>query len=143
MAYELQKAFRFESAHRLGKGYNGKCSNIHGHSWNGSIKVSVPSLDEFGMGIDYTVLGKFTKAIENELDHKLLLDKSDEKLIELCKQEGYAVVVFNGNPTSENIAKYIYNTLEAYMLTLNSIGAFVVSVTVEETCTTACTYTQK
>ena len=39
--YTLTKAFRFESAHRLAKGYEGKCANIHGHSWNGELTVEI------------------------------------------------------------------------------------------------------
>lgn len=55
--YSLSKNFRFESAHRLGKGYEGKCRNIHGHSWNGSIKVKVKDLDQYDFGIDFGLLG--------------------------------------------------------------------------------------
>ena len=71
--YTLTKKFRFESAHRLAKGYKGKCANIHGHSWNGHITVEVRGLDKYGMAYDYTKLKEFTQKIEKQLDHSILL----------------------------------------------------------------------
>ena len=82
----LEKKFRFESAHRLAKGYVGKCANIHGHSWNGKLIIRTEGLDEFGMGFDYKEMGKFTKGIEKQLDHKLLLFKGDKELVRFCTE---------------------------------------------------------
>ena len=68
--FTLSKTFRFEAAHRIAKGYEGKCKHIHGHSWNGSITVSCSKVDRFGMGVDFGVIKQFLKQIE---DYFLLL----------------------------------------------------------------------
>lgn len=138
MGYTLTKKFRFEAAHRLAKGYEGKCSNIHGHSWNGHITVEVEGLDEQGLSIDFAKLGKFTKKIEDRFDHSLLLCLDDSKLYQLCAENQWGMVCFDENPTSEVIAKWIYNKACNYDFELYTK---IKSVTIEETCTTSCTYT--
>lgn len=138
--YTLTKKFRFEAAHRLAKGYKGKCANIHGHSWNGEITVTTTELDEYGFGIDFERLKKFTKEIEELLDHVLILSKDDEKLIEFCNSNGWDIMVFcTNNPTSEVIAEWIYERARRHF-----IGSciFVKSITIEETCTSRCVYTR-
>lgn len=139
MSYKLEKKFRFESAHRLGLGYEGKCQNIHGHSWNGIVSVISSTLDSFGMGVDYKVLGEFCKKTEEWLDHKLLLQKDDLELIATCDKLGYKIEVFDDNPTSEVIAREIYKRLDTF-IKVRGINAIPFKVTIKETCTTACTY---
>lgn len=139
MQIELTKKFRFESAHRLAKGYVGKCSNIHGHSWNGNLTVSTTTLDKFSMGVDYGILGKFLKQIEEALDHKLLVCAEDTELIEICKKNEWLHVEFAENPTSEAIAIWIFETAQEFFAEEEYAHVTVKSVTVEETCTTACT----
>lgn len=137
MAHKLTKSFRFESAHRLCKGYKGKCSNIHGHSWNGHIELECKSLDEFDMGVDFKLMGEFIKAIEKEYDHKLILCKDDTELIDLCSRNEWAVLVTKDNPTCETLAGIIYRDAELYF---SALPIRVKSVRIEETCTTSCTY---
>lgn len=138
--YLLTKTFRFESAHRLAKGYEGKCANIHGHSWNGSIEVACDDLDKFDMGVDYGLLGKYGKRIDQLLDHAILLHDDDQDLINLCHSNMWKQVKFRSNPTSETIARYLFDIIKEWLL--NDIGAFaqLISVTINETCTTACRY---
>ena len=136
--YHLTKNLRFESAHRLGKGYSGKCQNIHGHSWNGHISVSVDDLDQYDMGVDFKDLGTFCKMIEGILDHKLLVLAEDQELISLCVKEGWAHVVFEKNPTCETIAAWIHAKAVDFYSAWPKVK--VDSVTIEETCTTSCTY---
>lgn len=137
--FKLSKKFRFETAHRLAKGYVGKCSHLHGHSWNGEITVICTELDDQGMAIDYKDIGVFCKQIEDILDHKTILHEGDDKLIEALVGIGSDVVILKENPTSEVIAKYIYEKFEAHVAS-KGLNCRVYSVSIEETCTSRCVY---
>ena len=140
--YLLSKKFRFESAHRLALGYVGKCANIHGHSWNGMLTIECEELDNQGFGMDYADIKKITKPYEDNLDHKILLHAQDKGIIDLCKDNGWKFVSFNENPTSEVIAKDMFNYASQYLHDndLSKKGYRVKCVTIEETCTSKCEY---
>lgn len=137
MTVELEKKFRFESAHRLVKGYQGKCNNIHGHSWNGKIVVLCNKLDEFDMGVDYADLKRVLRPLEDELDHKLILWEGDSLVDEL--KDKTQLVLLKKNPTSEVIATYIFWYVHDKLIKLK-INCTLLEVQIEETCTTKCTY---
>lgn len=139
--YKLTKKFRFESAHRLGKGYKGKCRNLHGHSWNGHIEVSTTTTDQFDMAADFSELGKFCKELEARLDHKCLVWVGDKELIDYLSATGQEHVLFDQLPTCETIAKVVYDMLVKHFEPQRHVK--VVSVTIEETCTTSCTFTKE
>ena len=124
--HRLTKNFRFETAHRLGKGYSGKCANIHGHSWNGEITVDCEQLDGYGFGIDFAELKRFTNAIEDDSD-----------LAELCFLHNWKVVTLPDNPTSEVLAAWIFVRALAYF-SLTPVTVYC--VTISETCTSRCEY---
>ena len=135
--WKLSRNFRFEAAHRLGKNYPGKCSNIHGHSWNGKISVACEKLNEFGFGVDFSEIGNFTKDIEKQLDHALLLGDTPDnsELIKLSNTNGYKLVLFPDNPSCEIIAKWIYQKAKKF-LSENSLPATVISVEIRDGCIT-------
>ena len=140
--YTLTKDFRFEAAHRLAKGYVGKCANIHGHSWNGTIAIECDKLDDKDMGVDYASIGVFLKTkVEEHLDHKFFIFVEDE-ISALLKGQGYGTILFDSNPTSEVLAKYIYNMAVKFFKERHP-RAHVAWVTIKETCTTSCTYNEK
>ncbi len=138
MRYTLTKTFRFESAHRMSKGYQGKCANIHGHSWNGHVAFSFETLDEYDMGYDFRDMGAFTRGIEEQLDHKLLLCSDDTEIIALCRKQGLAIVIFEKNPTCETIARHFYDEIKEKLSDDPNIK--IEYVQIEETCTTSCRY---
>ncbi len=124
--FRLFKEFRFEASHQL-KDHDGKCANLHGHSWRGEIVVKgAHGLGTQGpkrnMVIDYGVLSELTREIENELDHKHLNDVLKEDM-----------------PTSEFIAKWIFAKVQPKLQTQTE-HAYLESVSIEETCTTRCEY---
>lgn len=107
----------FSSAHNL-RGYKGKCEELHGHNWKVEVVVSQDKLNKTGMVLDFKYLKlKLNKVLER-LDHKYLNNLPYFKKV---------------NPTSENIAKYIYDCLKAQVLHLQS-------VTVWENSTSLATY---
>jgi len=115
--YKLKVEGNFSSAHNL-RGYKGKCEDLHGHNWKVEITAQSEELDEIGMLLDFKFLKKELNAVLEDLDHKYL-----NKLVQFKKT----------NPTSENIAKYIYERLKPRIPLLNS-------VTVWENATSSATY---
>jgi len=94
--FELDITRDFSAAHSL-RGYNGDCSSLHGHNWTVQVFVASENLDEIGIAMDFKLLKKELNAILAELDHKYLND----------------LPAFKGqNPTSENIAMYLYKRLK-------------------------------
>lgn len=140
--YTLKKKFRFEAAHRLAHGYKGKCSNIHGHSWNGELEITTHAVDEQGLALDFGILGDFLKGIEREFDHKLLLSKKDEAFV-LALTDMTDLVLMHANPTSETIAQYIYRSFAEWERNNEQYGITSFKVHIAETCTCCCTYTEK
>lgn len=113
----------FSSAHQL-MGYKGKCENLHGHNWKIAASVKGERLDRIGILVDFHEIKKILKSIIGELDHKNLND----------------IPPFNEtNPTSENIAKYIYEKFTD-ALGKNNENVKLESITVWESETSKCTY---
>ena len=99
--YRLRVELTFDAAHRL-NGYKGKCANLHGHTWKVEVFVISDKLNEIGMLIDFENLREKVKEITKKLDHSFL---NDFKEI--------------GNPTSENIARYIFKKLKDSLKNVN------------------------
>ena len=138
--YILSKTLYVEMAHRLGKGYKGKCNNIHGHSWKITINIVGTKLDEFGMLIDYGFIKeRLAKKVDGWFDHKLVLQKDDE-LIPLLKDKTN-LFTMHENPTSEAIAEFLFNILTESIKGQDNYK--IHSIDVGETCTSSCTFTHK
>ncbi|MDP3041628.1 MAG: 6-carboxytetrahydropterin synthase QueD [Candidatus Omnitrophota bacterium] len=103
--YSLKVQGTFSSAHNL-RGYKGKCEDLHGHNWLVEIVIKSAQLDAVGMVLDFKYLKKKLNACLEQMDHKYL-----NKLVYFKKV----------NPTSENIAKYIYKKLKPRIPWLNCV----------------------
>ena len=106
----ITKQFSFETGHAL-YGYDGKCKNVHGHSYKLSVTViGTPILDrnnvKFGMVIDFTDLKKIVKEeIVDQVDHATVFNETTPH-IELAKElksRGHHVILVDYQPTSENM----------------------------------------
>ena len=104
----ITKQFSFETGHAL-YGYDGKCKNIHGHSYNLYVTViGKPITDntnvKFGMVIDFGDLKKIVKAeIVDVFDHATVFNKNTPHLelaMEL-KSLDHNVILVDYQPTSE------------------------------------------
>ncbi len=106
----VTKSFNFETAHAL-YGYDGKCKNIHGHSYKLFVTVKgVPNLDpanpKFGMVIDFGDIKKIVKSeVVDQFDHAILLneDSPHKQLGEDLKKEGHKVIFTSYQPSCENM----------------------------------------
>ena len=137
--YILSKELYVEMAHRLGKGYKGKCMNVHGHSWKITINVIGSKLDSMGMLVDYKeIKEKLANEVDRLLDHKLVLQK-DDPFIPLLKNDT-EVFTMDENPTSENLARFLFD----YLSIIVGLEApyKIYSIEVGETCTSSCIFTR-
>jgi 6-pyruvoyltetrahydropterin/6-carboxytetrahydropterin synthase len=112
--FEVYVRTHFSAAHSL-KGYPGDCARIHGHNWIIEVFVRCKELDKIGIGIDFRDIKTGVKEVLKGLDHFNLNELPDFREV---------------NPTSENIAKYLYVRLGEQ---LNSDQVKVSKVKVSET----------
>ncbi|EIJ38195.1 6-pyruvoyl-tetrahydropterin synthase [Galbibacter orientalis DSM 19592] len=106
----ITKQFNFETGHAL-YGYDGKCRNVHGHSYKLSVTViGTPITDtanvKLGMVIDFGDLKKIVKEdIVDVFDHATVFNKNTPH-VELAQElstRGHNVILVDYQPTSENM----------------------------------------
>ena len=115
---EIYKEFSIEAAHRLPHVPEGhKCARLHGHSFQVSIHVSGSVDTQSGWVMDFADIKAAFKPVWERLDHHYLNDIAGLE-----------------NPTSENLARWIWQALKPGLPLLSKI-------TVKETCTSGCVYT--
>lgn len=106
----VTKQFTFETGHAL-YGYDGKCKNVHGHSYKLSVTViGVPGTNKedvkLGMVIDFGDLKKIVKEeVVIPFDHATVFNKNTPhlELAEELQQRGHKVILADYQPTSENM----------------------------------------
>jgi len=106
----ITKQFSFETGHAL-YGYDGKCKNVHGHSYKLSVTViGKPITDKsnvkFGMVIDFSDLKKIVKEeIVDQFDHATVFNETTPhiELANELKSRGHHVILVDYQPTSENM----------------------------------------
>jgi len=130
--YSITKVFRFESAHRLSKGYEGKCQNIHGHNYICEITIRGDKLDEFGFIKDFSNFKEIKLFLDDLFDHKLILHEDDPFIIEFERtncdyrfggkayfnekenEQEFGYVLMEDNPTVEVMSKFIYDEIKKW-----------------------------
>ena len=88
--YEVKKRIEVSAAHKLDLSYESKCTQLHGHNWIIDVYLRSETLNDDGMVMDFTHI---KKVIQYKFDHKVIND------------------VVDFNPTAENLAKYICDSL--------------------------------
>lgn len=97
--FDVEITRTFSAAHLL-RGYNGACSNLHGHNYKVTVVVRAKELDEIGIALDFKKLKSELDALLDAYDHKNLADLPE-----------FAAI----NPTSENLARLIYRQMSQKM----------------------------
>ena len=114
---DVFRVFQIEAAHRLPNVPEGhKCARMHGHSFRIEVHVSGSIGEDTGWVMDFADLRRAFQPLFDQLDHHCLNDI-----------EGLE------NPTSENLAKWIWDRLHASLAGLSKI-------VVQETCNAGCVY---
>jgi 6-pyruvoyltetrahydropterin/6-carboxytetrahydropterin synthase len=104
----ITKQFSFETGHAL-YGYDGKCKNVHGHSYRLDVTVIGTPINDnnhvkYGMVIDFGDLKKIVKEeIVDVFDHATVFNKNTPhvELANELKQRGHNVMLVDYQPTSE------------------------------------------
>jgi 6-pyruvoyltetrahydropterin/6-carboxytetrahydropterin synthase len=114
---EIFKEFTVEAAHRLPNVPQGhKCGRLHGHSFHISVHVRGPVDPQMGWVIDFADIKQAFEPIAEKIDHNFLNDVDGLE-----------------NPTSENLARWLWDSLLPALPGLSKI-------VVKETCTSGCVY---
>lgn len=115
--FKVAVKLHFDAAHLI-RGHKGKCREIHGHRWEVEAVFSGGAIDSLGMLADFAVVKKALARIIEPLDHHDIsrIPPFDEK-----------------NPTAENLAFFIYNEMNAIMMTApETAGLSLVEIRVWE-----------
>jgi 6-pyruvoyltetrahydropterin/6-carboxytetrahydropterin synthase len=118
----ITKQFTFETGHAL-YGYDGKCRNVHGHSYKLSVTViglpiSDPEHVKQGMVMDFGDLKTIVnKEIVDKFDHVTVFNKNTPhvQLAETLKKEGHQVLLVDYQPTSECMVIDFAKTIAAHL----------------------------
>ena len=136
--YFLTAEASFDGAHFL-SGYEGKCSNLHGHRWRVILKIKADELQESGqqrgMVVDFSDV---KKALETDyFDHTFIYERDTlkERTVDALNEEGFLMRIVDFRPTAENFSKYFYDKFAGY-------GFDVAEVTVYETPNNCASYSR-
>ena len=88
--YYVRKRLEISAADQLELSYPSKCTNLHGHNWIITVECRARELNADGMVVDFT---KIKELVMDRLDHAVIND------------------VIDCNPTAENIARWIVDTV--------------------------------
>lgn len=136
----LKNEIQFDTAHYL-SGYEGKCSNIHGHRYRLVVELASETLQQEGqqrgMVADFRDVKSMLRQIAKQYDHKLLVEDNEDgravaaQLNALPNQ--FAIVMVPYRPTAEEMSRDIYGQIK-------QAGYPVYSVELFETPQNSCIY---
>jgi 6-pyruvoyltetrahydropterin/6-carboxytetrahydropterin synthase len=93
--FEVKIVTDFAAAHSL-RNYPGECKNVHGHNWKVEIIVRSEDLDSIGLSLDFKSMKKETEDLLDTLDHHYINEVPPFHTL---------------NPSAENIARWLYESL--------------------------------
>ncbi len=118
LMYRLRVEYEFDAAHKM-EGYQGKCANLHGHTYKVEAFFIAKQQDSIGVSVDLRALKEKLLKITEPFDHSYLNDFKEL-----------------GNPSTENLSRYIFQRLKKDL----PAGAALEKVRVWETPKSWCEY---
>ena len=106
--FEIKVKGNFSAAHNL-REYHGKCERLHGHNWAVEAVFYYGKLGQDGMAIDFKLAKKALADAIEKLDHSCLNELDFFKKV---------------NPTSENIAKFIYDGIKKKIKNISAVAVW-------------------
>lgn len=112
----ISKDIKFDCAHMLSD-YEGKCANLHGHTYHGTVTIKGDTNVDTGMVLDYNEI----KKIVDEYDHAIIFssaefrNEAEESLLGWAQKNNmhYVVLPF-GKSTAETLALTIAEEFGRY-----------------------------
>ena len=105
----------FCAGHRV-YGHESKCAHLHGHNYRAVFYCSADELDTVGRVIDFSVIKDvLCEWLESNWDHRMLLWEQDPFFESISAVDEKAISV-PFNPTAENMADYLVNTIAPQLL---------------------------
>ncbi len=114
--YTIRTEECFDSAHFLA-GYEGKCSNLHGHRWRVTVEIRadglIPDGNTRGMVADFGDVKRDLKEIVDALDHTFIYETGSltDETVSALSREGFSLTPVQFRPTAENFAKYFFDRM--------------------------------
>ena len=134
--YYLTKTFEVPMAHRLSK-HKGRCFLLHGHNLLLEVTIKSNELDDNDMVMDFSKLKELVNEIISSWDHGLFINETDKEcLSEVINSD---VHVFDCDPTSEVLCKFLFKALWSKIQKMNS-HIFIESISIQETKNSKSTY---
>lgn len=140
--FTIKNRIEFDMAHYL-SGYDGKCANIHGHRYKLIVSIRCSELrsegHSRGMVEDFSIIKGALKEVENEFDHKLLIEDNEDgrRVAEALRSvpNGFEIIMMPFRPTCEEMSRYIFNLLRSKGVDASEVELF-------ETTNNSCVYSE-
>jgi 6-pyruvoyltetrahydropterin/6-carboxytetrahydropterin synthase len=126
---------QYAIGHRVFR-HEGKCAQLHGHNYVFFLTAEAPKLDSVGRVIDFGVLKeRFGSWLELHWDHGMVLWREDEEAIAAVRMvSGYKLALLPYNPTAENLARFLLETVGPSVLKDSGVRLTKVIVYETENC---------
>lgn len=120
MIIRVTKEFDFEMAHALDC-HDGKCHNIHGHTYGLKVTfigepIDAPGMPKDGMVIDFSDIKKIVKTnVVDVFDHALVLRDNSRFLPVLDKKINPRLMLVPYQPTAEKVLEHMIEIIQSHM----------------------------
>lgn len=110
----------FAAAHRLIKGYRGKCNNLHGHNYFIQVVISAETIGADGLVMDFSEVRSLCDGwVQTALDHATFVCADDSELLTFLTQAKQKIYIFQENTSVEVIACEVYHQLKKIFEQIN------------------------
>lgn len=148
MQYTIKRRLKhFSAAHRLIKGYKGKCQHLHGHDYEVTLTFGAEQLDEHDFVIDFEKVSEYCDVwVQKNWDHAILISDADASLLAFAQQDKQKHYLFPGNinTTVERLSEHLYQQLTTLLenKTISTSGVRLLQVEIWESSKCSAQYGQ-